>query len=202
METRAERVTRFLEDHSDDRLRKELEKARWPLTKFCPACGAKQPLYPTPLKRSDGVIVLGYYTCPGKSVVLSAINRASSKRPSVDRTVSKYEKRQAARSAVHRPSTSKPGSVKALVFTVKTGTVLSRSHIALSKWACALALRRSTRNTITATELGTLLNISRKTAGIIIRCMNDLYRESQGRDRSQAFIRNCAVRWGKAISGR
>mgnify|MGYP003610327829 CR=1 FL=1 len=173
-----------------------MEKARWRVTKRCPACGAAQPIYPTPIKGPDGTVKPGYYTCAAKDAVNTRPTLAlrADSPPSDEQTA--YERRQLVRIPQHNVANQ---SAKPFVFTVRTGTILAHSHIGLAKWACALALRRLSRNDISATELGLLIGVSRKSAGIMIRCMNDLYRSSQGRDRTQAFLRSCANAWASRI---
>jgi len=160
MNTRAQRVESFIENFSDSEIQIELEKLRWPSGMICPACGAKRSFSKTTRRGVRGEDASGYYVCLGKTerTKRRPLNTAESE---ISQDVTKKNS-NAIRSwryeVAHKPApqnSKRPD--QRLVFTVRTGTILARSHIPLCKWACALGLRRLTRNTVTATALGTLL---------------------------------------------
>src|SRR5690606_19734874 len=73
------------------------------------------------------------------------------------------------------------GSAKPLVFTVRTNTILARSHIPLEKWLHSLGLYgrlRSPHQTLSAIALAEAIDINRKTASSLL---NHLYQLRYGR---------------------
>lgn len=84
------------------------------------------------------------------------------------------------------------GSPKPLVFTVRTNTILARSHIPLEKWLHSLGLYgrlRSPHQTLSAIALAEAIDINRKTASSLL---SHLYQLRYGRlsdDPAHRFLR-------------
>ena len=85
------------------------------------------------------------------------------------------------------------GTAKPFVFTVRTGTLLERSHVPLDKWLYCLACyarMRSHHWILPASALATHADINRKTATSIRSSLNDLRFRYPKDDQANKFLVN------------
>ncbi len=65
-------------------------------------------------------------------------------------------------------------------FTVRTGSVMESSHIALTKWAAAFRLMSSAKKGISAHQLGRTIGVSYKTAWFLCHRIREAMRDTSG----------------------
>lgn len=82
-------------------------------------------------------------------------------------------------------------SNKPLVFTVRTGTLLERSHVPFGKWMYCLELYAnfsSPHRVLSATTLAGLIEVNRKTASSILKHLDDLRYGNRGDEVENKFL--------------
>lgn len=106
-----------------------------------------------------------------------------------------------------QPHPHPSGELKPLIFTVRTGTVMSRSHIPLDKWLLCLSWLTTLGSPFwlpSANLLGSRIGVNRKTAASLLKDLEDLRWGDLAADPANAFLMQMMAdeRRAKALSSR
>lgn len=83
-----------------------------------------------------------------------------------------------------------------LDFTVRTGTLLERSHVPLHKWICAMYLFVTQPNGISSLQLAKQIQITQKSAWFVLK------RLREARERDALLLRRVVVPKSRLVGGR
>lgn len=85
-------------------------------------------------------------------------------------------------------------------FTVRTGTILERSHVPLHKWLCAMHLLVASRGRISSLQLSKEIGITQKSAWYVLQRLREACGDDLGALRKIIGARtssNCRMRRGR-----
>ena len=73
-------------------------------------------------------------------------------------------------------------------FTVRTGTIMERSHISLDKWLCACSLVMTTGKAITSVQLSKDIGITQKSAWFLLQRLREARGKSNDKHDQNDFL--------------